>query len=329
MIRTDEMLKRGLCTATLCLGLACLFLLAGCPDQHHKAPGWPIAKEVYTTAEEQVLPVALPADTPIINPADVSLYDQFGHSAWHFGPGTDYSSEGAVPQPYDKRVDLAPDYADAPNAARLLTFFAMTDIHITDKESPAQPIYPGWIAPYGKTSAGLFVSSYSPIILSTTQVLDAAVQTMNALNEQTPFDFGISLGDDINNNQYNELRWFIDVLDGKVITPSSGAHAGACDIDYQRPYKAAGLDKSIPWYQVIGNHDKKPGLDEGVLQHQFEARGPRVHASQPRRRLRLLHVRTQIGYSAQSHRAGRYEQAERNELQHSVRRLRGARSDTA
>ena len=93
-------------------------------------------------------------------------------------------------------------------------------------------------------------------MLSTTHVLDAAVQTINALHNRTPFDFGISLGDDANSNQYNELRWFIDVMDGKRITPSSGAHRGADSIDYQMPYQSAGLDKSIPWYQTIGNHDQ-------------------------------------------------------------------------
>ena len=99
-------------------------------------------------------------------------------------------------------------------------------------------------------------SAYSAIILYTTQVLDAAVQTINALHKKAPFDFGIALGDAANNTQYNELRWYIDVLDGKMITPSSGAHQGADTIDYQKPYQAAGLDKSIPWYQAIGNHDQ-------------------------------------------------------------------------
>ena len=92
-------------------------------------------------------------------------------------------------------------------------------------------------------------------MLDLTHVLDAAVQTINALHKRDEFDFGISLGDACNDTQYNELRWYIDVLDGKVITPSSGAHIGASTIDYQKPYQAAGLDKSIRWYQALGNHD--------------------------------------------------------------------------
>ncbi len=221
-----------------------------------EAVQWPIAKDVLTTAQQQILPVALPADTPKVNPAEVPLYEKYGYSAWRAEPGTNYGQDVGHSQPHDKRAELAPAHTNAPHAARLLRFFSISDIHITDKESPAQPIYPGWSALFGPSSRRLDGGSYSPIILSTTHVLDAAVQTINALHKKAAFDFGISLGDDVNNTQYNELRWFIDVLDGKVITPSSGVHVGADTIDYQKPYKAAGLDKTIPWYQVIGNHDQ-------------------------------------------------------------------------
>lgn len=244
------------------LGLTCILTLplqlAGCGWLNPLDPppvAWPISKTVFTTAQQQVLPVAIPATMPPINPGDVALYETFGYSAWHVGAGTNYSQNPDTVQPYDKRTDLAPGYSGAPNEARLLTFFTISDIHIADKESPAQPIYEGLAVGYGPASAGLS-SAYSPILMSTTHVLDAAVQTINALHQNTPFDFGISLGDAVNNTQYNELRWYIDVLDGKVITPSSGAHLGEWTIDYQMPYKAAGLDKSIHWYQTLGNHDQ-------------------------------------------------------------------------
>jgi metallophosphoesterase (TIGR03768 family) len=199
-----------------------------------------------TTRQQTIHPVAVPAESPHIPPSQVDKYGVYGYSAWQTGPGEDVG----------RRLDLMPTgYKRAPNATRLLSFFAMSDIHITDKESPAQAFYIGWSAAFG-AGATPFSSAYSPVILSTTHVLDAAIRAVNTLHRKTPFDFGIFLGDAVNNGQYNELRWYIDVIDGKYITPSSGAHRGADTIDYQKPYQAAGLDPSIPWYQNIGNHDQ-------------------------------------------------------------------------
>ena len=138
-------------------------------------------------------------------------------------------------------------------AAMLLTFFTISDPHVADKESPARVNFFGCdypVIPGGNAAA------YSGVILYTPQVLDAAIQTINALHKVTPFDCGIALGDACDNTQYNELRWYMDVIDGKMIHPSSGAHKGVHDIDYQKPFQAAGLDKSIPWYQAVGNHDQ-------------------------------------------------------------------------
>ena len=199
---------------------------------------YPIAPNVHTTVQRTVLPNQKPAAA--IRVDDVSNYQKRGFGPWHYGPALSY----------DRRLDLvAPPRAGKParHVARLLNFFAITDIHITDKESPSSAIYLG-------LKNGIS-SGYSPVMLDTTHVLDAAVQTINALHRRGRFDFGISLGDTCNNTQYNELRWYIDVLDGKAITPNSGASAGADSIDHQKPYKAAGLDKSIKWYQTLGNHD--------------------------------------------------------------------------
>ena len=196
----------------------------------NRLSGYPIASDVYTTTERTVVAVPVPATAPKLLPTDVAKYAQYGYGVWTYGPGL------AI----EKRLDLMPaSYLGSAtkNTASLLNFFTLSDIHITDKESPAQAIY------YG-TGWGI-ISGYSPTMLYSTQVLDSAVQTINTLNKQKPFNFGISLGDDINSSQYNELRWFIDVMDGKNINPDSGIKddpvPGPAN-DYQDAFKAAGLD---------------------------------------------------------------------------------------
>ncbi|MHC9538487.1 MAG: TIGR03768 family metallophosphoesterase [Vulcanimicrobiota bacterium] len=222
--------------------------LAGCSSSTSSAgstgEGSVVDSAVTTTVKQQILPVAIAPDTPGIAPREVSLYETYGYSAWQVGPGL----------PIVKRTELAPLYNGAVNVARLMHYFTSSDNHITDKESPAEALYFGWSAVF--LQSGLYSQAYSPVCLSTTQVIDAAVRTINALNRQQQFDFGIFLGDAANSSQLNELHWFLDVVDGRYVTPSSGAHLGSDIIDYQKPYQAAGLDSSILWYQAIGNHDQ-------------------------------------------------------------------------
>ncbi|HWQ65081.1 MAG TPA: TIGR03768 family metallophosphoesterase [Methanospirillum sp.] len=220
------------------IGIVLAFFLIG-----GIASAYPIDSTVVTTLNRTIIPVAVPLTSPQILPDDVSNYSVYGYGVWKFGDGLGY----------DKRVDLmSPGYTNPSEngSVKLLRFFDMTDVHITDKETPTQGIYFGY---KGGQSSG-----YSPVMLSSTQVLDAAVQTVNALHTEDPFDFGIALGDVANNEQYNELRWFIDVMDGKRINPDSGVKddpvPGPLN-DYQDVYQAAGLNKSIPWYEALGNHD--------------------------------------------------------------------------
>jgi metallophosphoesterase (TIGR03768 family) len=205
--------------------------------------GFPIASKVVTTLQKTVVPDPIPADSETVLPYELSKYKQNGYGSWHHGPGLDSV----------RRLDLMPaaySGASANTAARLLRFFAITDIHITDVQSPAQAIMFGY--------KGFLSSAYSGVMLYTHQVLDAAVQTINALHKEEPIDFGISLGDTCNNTQYNELRWYIDVLDGKHIDPDSGVKGGAAPgprAEFLDAYEPAGLDSSISWYQTRGNHD--------------------------------------------------------------------------
>ncbi|MCX5716011.1 MAG: TIGR03768 family metallophosphoesterase [Candidatus Omnitrophica bacterium] len=223
-----------------------VFSLAGCSKSvarnQSQLEEYSITSDVFTTLQRTVVPGSKP--TVAIRLDEISKYRQYGYGNWTFGD----------PLKSVTRTDIMPVlYAGTAvtKKAKLLNFFTITDIHITDKEAPNQLIYLQRLHPTWPVGASL----YSGIMLYTTHVLDAAVRTINALHKKDPFDFGISLGDTCNSTQYNELRWYIDVLDGKVITPSSGAHAGAGAINYQKPYKTAGLDKTIPWYQALGNHD--------------------------------------------------------------------------
>ncbi|HSV42244.1 MAG TPA: TIGR03768 family metallophosphoesterase [Methanomassiliicoccales archaeon] len=197
---------------------------------------------VYTTLDRMIVP-----STPIsstIHSYDVSKFSEYGYGQYQYGPGLGY----------DERLDLmSAGYSNAniTKVSSLLRFFAMADVHITDKESPAQAVY------FGIRENGI-ISAYSPAMSYSTQMLNAAVQTVNEIDKKDSLDFGIFLGDLGNNGQYNELRWFIDTLDGKTINPDSGIKDDPVpgpNNDYQDEFKAVGLDPSIPWYAVLGNHD--------------------------------------------------------------------------
>src|SRR5665647_1755484 len=93
----------------------------------------PIDDLVVTTVDRTVVPVPLPAGAETFFPYEVEKYAPNGYGKWEFGPGV----------PHERRFDLLPAGTTAPagdGAVRLVRFFTISDIHLTDKQSPAQAI---------------------------------------------------------------------------------------------------------------------------------------------------------------------------------------------
>jgi metallophosphoesterase (TIGR03768 family) len=220
-----------------------LFIVSRCSSENDNNPA---ELKIHTTLDRTVVPIAVPSEN-VVAIDDPANYSKNGFGLWEYGSGI----------PYDIRLDLMPqsyNNSAVSKSASLIRFFTISDIHLTDKESPAQAIFFRNDIHLGKNS----ISLYSPLMLYTTHVLDAAVHTINELHKNNPIDFGLALGDLGNSSQYNELRWFIDILDGKKINPDSGDDDDPItgpNNDYQDEFQAAGLDQNIPWYAAIGNHD--------------------------------------------------------------------------
>lgn len=125
---------RKLCSVLL-MGMLILSI-SGCSASdinQSQVKEYPIASGVSTTLQRTILLDAIPAGSAKLLPSDIAKFKENGYGAWRYGPGIAAA----------KQLDIMPSSyngASVTQSAKLLRFFTVTDIHLTDEEAPAQLI---------------------------------------------------------------------------------------------------------------------------------------------------------------------------------------------
>lgn len=241
------------------------------------AVGW--AGDLWTPARAAAL---ARTEAVTVNPSGTTLeatVARLGAGPYHLlgeGPGWPTVVRAELAEPKSGRED---------RRIAMAALVHLTDVHLVDTQSPSRVEFLDRFGPP-------LESAYRAQETLTTQVATSMMMRINSIAAGPitgrPFDVCVSTGDNIDNQQHNELSWFMTTLDGGHLVPDSGAigtyegvqDAVTPDQHYWHPesgivddyktingfpdypgllaaaitaFDAPGI--SLPWYSCYGNHD--------------------------------------------------------------------------